>query len=77
MDRADDFCDAFGRCLCCGEPCTTGGCTNPSCSRCQRQVYPVGVTLHYRYVEQPDGTFKLEEYDVEEPGEPAEGILQP
>jgi hypothetical protein len=49
--------DAFGRCLACGEPCTTGGCQNPHCCRCQRHFTP--VARHYRYTEQPDGTFKL------------------
>jgi len=62
MDQwADKFSDALGLCIACGEPCTTGGCRNPHCSRCQRQYYP--VAKHYQYVQQPDGTYRLEEVD--------------
>jgi len=48
--------DAFGRCIACGAACSTNGCHNPSCGRCQRQVYSI---RRFRYTEQPDGTFKL------------------
>ena len=52
------FSDAFGRCLACGEPCTTGGCQNPSCWRCQRRFTPASQL--FNLVEYSDGSYILE-----------------